>query len=101
MNFADREINVTTAWDDNGTVPPDVTIEITGCTAPGLAGFPPLLPAASAAFDVSSGGIEVGNWISGDIAKVAIPPGRYWVLVSLDTLEPYKARRLHFHFWTA
>jgi hypothetical protein len=101
VNFASQEINVTTAWDENGTVPPEVEIEITGFDLPPLEGFAPLFPIATSSFEVSEGGIEVGNWISGDVAKVALPKGAYRVLVSLDVLEPAKARRAHFHFWKA
>ena len=101
VNFASQEINVTTAWDENGTLAPDVEIEITGFDMPPLDGFSPLFPVAASTFEVGGNGIEVGNWISSDIAKVAVPKGSYKVLVSLDALEPTKARRVHFHFWKA
>jgi hypothetical protein len=99
VNFASQEINVTTAWDGNGTVPPEVEIEVSGFDVPPLAGFEPLFPVASTTFEVSDGGMEVGNWITGDVAKVAVPKGTYRVIVSLDVLQPAQARRVHFHFW--
>jgi hypothetical protein len=101
VNFASQEINVTTAWDENGTVPPEVEIEVSGFDMPPLEGFAPLFPVATSTFEVGNSGIEVGNWISNDVAKVAVPKGLYKVLVSLDVLEPAKARRVHFHFWKA
>ena len=99
VNFSENEINVATAWDDNGSVSPEVEIVVTGMNVPPGDGFPPLSAVASGPFNVGRGGIEAGNWISGDVATVAIAEGRYWVLVLLDTLEPMTARRVQFHFW--
>ena len=99
VNVTATEINVATAWDDNGRVAPEVEISVTGFEVPAVDAFPPLIPITSAIFEVTDGGVEVGNWISGDVAKVAVPPGRYHVLVSMDSLEPMTARRVHFHFW--
>jgi hypothetical protein len=96
-----RNIKVSTAWDENGRVPPHVEIAVSALEVPGLDGFPPLVPIVTLPFETSGGGIEVGNWISNDFVRVELPKGRYHVLVSLDVAEPFKARRVHFHFWPA
>jgi hypothetical protein len=99
VNVTATEINVATAWDDNGRVAPEVEIAVTGFAVPVVDAFPPLTPVTSAIFEVADDGVEVGNWISDDVAKIDVPPGRYHVLVSMDSLEPMTARRVHFHFW--
>jgi hypothetical protein len=99
VNFLGAHVNVSTAWDDNGAVPPHVEVIVTGFDAPPLDGFPPLKALATAAFDASGSGLEIGNYISNDIASVPLPAGRYWLLVSADTREPFTARVVHFHFW--
>ena len=99
VNVTATEINVATAWDDNGRVAPEVEIAVTGYNVPTVDAFPPLIPVASAIFEVADSGVEVGNWISGDVAKVDVAAGRYCVLISTDNLDPMTARRVHFHFW--
>ena len=96
--FAPGHINVTTAWDENGTVPPNVEIIVSGyetLTSGGIAG---LYPLAAGYLDVGPTGIEVGNYITTDTASVAVPSGRYAVAVFADRLEPMTARKVQFHF---
>lgn len=100
VSFAPGHINVATAWDENGTVPPHVDIGISGyepLPAVGLAG---LIPVAAGFLDVGPDGVEVGNVITSDVSVVVLPKGRYAITVFLNTLEPMAARRVHFHLRT-
>jgi hypothetical protein len=97
VNFAPGHINVATAWDNDG-LEPLIEIILTGfkgLSADGIAG---VIPVASGYLDVGSSGVEVGNFITADLATVAVPFGRYAVTVFADKLEPATARRVHFHF---
>ena len=96
--FAPGHINVATAWDENGAVPPHVEIIVSGYEALPAAGIDGVIALAAGFLDVGADGVEVGNYISGDIAGVAIPKGHYAVTVFADKLEPMTARRVQFHF---
>lgn len=97
VSVAPGHIKVATAWDNDGEEP-DVEIIVTGYDPLSAAGIEPLIPIASCPLDVGPGGIEVGNFITADVASVAIPDGRYFVTVFVDKLEPMTARKVHFHF---
>jgi hypothetical protein len=98
--FAPGHINVATAWDENGTVPPHVDISISGYEPLPAVGIAELIPVAAGFLDVGPDGVEVGNFITSDVSAVALPKGRYAVTVFLETLEPMAARRVHFHLRT-
>jgi hypothetical protein len=99
--FAPGHINVATAWDENGSVPPLVEISISGYEPLSAAGIAGLIPVAAGFLDVGPSGVEVGNYIMSDVSVVALPKGRYAVTVFLETLEPMAARKVHFHFRNA
>lgn len=96
--FAPGHINVCTAWDENGAVPPHVEIIISGYEMLPAAGIGGIRPLAAGYLEIGTNGIEVGNYITGDISPVAIAEGRYAVTVFADKLEPMTARRVQFHF---
>jgi hypothetical protein len=100
VSFAPGHIKVATAWDNDG-LEPLVEIIITGYAALAADGIADVIPLASGYLDVGSLGVEVGNFITADLATVAVPSGRYAVTVFADKLEPITARRVHFHFRTA
>ncbi len=99
--FAPGHINVATAWDENGTVPPHVEISVSGYERLPAAGIAGLLPLAAGYIEVGAEGLEVGNYISGDVAHVAVPNGTYAVTVFADKLEAPTARKVQFHFRAA
>lgn len=99
--FAPDQINVATAWDENGTVPPSVDISMSGFEPLPAAGIAGRIPVAAGFLDVGPHGVEVGNFIMSDVSEVALPQGRYAVTVFLDTRVPMAARKVHFHFRTA
>ena len=101
VSFAPGHINVATAWDENGSVPPHVEIIISGYEMLSAAGLEGVIPVAAGILDVGKDGVEVGNYISNDLASVAIPEGQYMVTVFIDKLEPMTARLVHFYFRTA
>lgn len=101
VSFAPGHINVATAWDDNSSGPPQVEIIISGYEMLSAAGLDGVFPVASGYVAVGREGIEVGNYITNDIAGVTIPEGRYCVTVFVDKLEPMTARLVHFYFRTA
>jgi hypothetical protein len=96
--YSSHGVAVTTAWDENGTVPPDVLIGVYLMEAvPDLKNF---LAIAQAPIAVSAKGVLVGNAISGDLRTNSLKEGTYDVLVAADTREPFKARCVGF-FLTA
>ena len=72
VSFAPGHINVATAWDENGSVPPHVEIIISGYEMLSAAGLEGVIPVAAGILDVGKDGVEVGNYISNDLASVAI-----------------------------
>ena len=96
--FAPGHINVATAWDENGAVPPLVEIIVSGYEMLPAAGIDGIIPVAFGLLDAGAGGVEVGNYITGDVASLAVPQGQYGVTVFVDSLEPMTARRVQFHF---
>lgn len=101
VTFHDCGLIAATAWDDNATSDPHVEIIVSGFEPPLPGLFPGLLPAAAGNLTVGPEGLEAGNVITGDIALIGVPLGRYRVLVLLDTLTPMTARRLHVHLTLA
>jgi hypothetical protein len=101
VRFSPGQINVATAWDENGTVPPLVEIIMSGFDPLTAAGIEGLIPIASGPFEAGPDGVEVGNFIMSDVNAVALAKGRYTVTVFLDKVEPMTARKVHFHFLNA
>jgi hypothetical protein len=101
VRFFPGRINVATAWDENGTVPPHVEISMSGFEPLPAAGIEGLIPIASGPFETGADGAEVGNFITSDVNAVALAKGRYTVTVFLDKVEPMTARKVHFHFLNA
>ncbi len=99
VSIGPGHIKVATAWDNDGKEP-QVEIVITGFDQLPAAGIEGLIPIASCPLDVGADGLEVGNYITGDVSLVAIPAGRYGVTVFVDKLEPMTARKVHFHIRT-
>ncbi|MFM2423037.1 MAG: hypothetical protein RL291_1567 [Pseudomonadota bacterium] len=98
--FAPTGVVVSCAWDENASVAPDVDVEVRYATeAPTPASVGPLIAIAVGHMTIGTRGIEVGNWITGDITRIAVPPGRHGVGVLMDTVEPYKARTIQFVLW--
>ena len=94
--FSPHAVAVSTAWDDNGTVEPNVEIIVSGYDAPSERSDG-LKPVADGQISVARGGIQVGNVVTNDLNTVAIPEGRYVVTVFTDTLAPFTARCVRFH----
>lgn len=99
--FSPGQINVATAWDGDGTVPPLVEISMSGFNPIPAAGIEGLIPIALGTFEAGEDGVEVGNFITSDVSAVALAKGRYNVTVFLDKVEPMAARKVHFHFTAA
>jgi hypothetical protein len=98
--FSDTGVVVSCAWDENATVAPEVDIEVRYASeAPTPASAGHLTPVAVGQLAIGTRGIEVGNWITGDIQRIAVPPGRHAVGILMDTLVPYKARVVQFVLW--
>lgn len=101
VRFFPGQINVATAWDENGSVPPLVEIIMSGFEPLPAAGIEGLIPIAAGPFEAGADGVEVGNFISADVNAVALAKGRYIAEVFLDKVEPMTARKVHFHFTVA
>jgi hypothetical protein len=95
-SFGNRGIVVSTAWDENGAVPPHVEIVITAGGHSGAA-FDDLKPIAEGEFHVGDQGVDVGNVIAADLARVPVAPGRYLATVFADVVAPFVARRVRIH----
>lgn len=98
--FAPTGVVVSCAWDDNAKLAPDVDVEVrytTEMPTPASAGT--LIPVTVGQIAIGTRGVEVGNWITGDIARIAVAPGRHGVGILMDTVEPYKARTIQFVLW--
>lgn len=94
--FGAAGVAVSTAWDHNGTTEPLVEISVSGF-GPRAATPDGMKVIAEAPFAVGGKGIAVGNWVAGDVANIAVAPGRYTLIVLADTWETFKARRVAFH----
>jgi hypothetical protein len=101
VRYFPGHVNVATAWDDNGNVPPLVEISMSGFEPLPSAGIEGLIPIASGPFEAGADGAEVGNYIMSDVSAVALAKGRYTVTVFVDKVEPMTARKVHFHFLNA
>lgn len=94
--FAPRAVAVSTAWDENGTVEPNVEITVTGFGEPNES-FDQLRPVADGRLAVGKNGVLAGNAVSADVAMIEVPAGDYVVTVFTDALAPFTARRVRFH----
>jgi hypothetical protein len=94
--FGPQGVAVSTAWDENATVEPDVEITVTGYSAPSD-GADLLRPIADGQIAVGKGGVLVGNVITGDLETLPLAEGRYVVTVFADVHEPFTARKVRFH----
>lgn len=94
--FGPHGIIVSTAWDDNATVEPDVEISVTGFGVPAETADQ-LKPVADGQVSIGRGGVRVGNVITNDLVTLALAEGRYVVTVFTDTLAPFTARKVRFH----
>lgn len=95
--FAPGHIKISTAWDDNGKVAPEVHLTLSaGAWQPERTGG--LVALAQGPFICGADGLTVGNHISGDLADAALPAGQYHAIVFADRYEPMTARRVHVHF---
>jgi hypothetical protein len=95
-SFGPHGIVVSTAWDENATVPPEVEIAIT-VGGHSSAAFDDLRAIAEGVLQVGEQGIEVGNLITGDLARLPVASGRYLATVFGDVVAPFVARRVRIH----
>jgi hypothetical protein len=93
--FTRHAASVTTAWDDNGQCEPHVEIAVR-LEAVMPTETPGYHPVAQAEIEIGPDGIDVGNVISGDLARVDVPAGRYDLLVGVDARELFTARKVLF-----
>lgn len=91
VTYGGSGIVVSTAWDDNGKVPPEVDVAVL-LEEPASG----LLAIAEGPLEIGDDGALVGNAIDGDLEKLTIPAGRYRVQVSADRREPFFARKVAF-----
>jgi hypothetical protein len=95
-SFGNHGIVISTAWDGDGTVAPEVEIAVSVNGYSGAA-FDDLLAVAEGELHVGNKGIEVGNLITGDLATIPVAPGRYLATVFADVVAPFIARRVRIH----